>query len=559
MNLECAGKAERRRRFGLNENGKRCRAALATALQMIQQSSSQFDLIIIGAGINGAGIARDAARRGLKVLMLDKGDVCSGTSSWSTRLIHGGLRYLEYGEFGLVRESLRERETLLRIAPHLVRPLPLVVPIYKHSSRGPLTMRAGMLAYDVLSAGKSLPRHKMLSRSQALEQLPGLNPDGLKGAAEYYDAQVEFAERLVVENALAAIRHGASVITHARVDRFLFDGNAVRGVEFINEIAGERHVASGSLVINAAGPWVDRVLEKNANAPRLIGGTKGSHIIVAPFPSAPLKAIYVEAQADRRPFFIIPWNSNYLIGTTDLRYDGDLDRIQIEQTEIEYLLRETNLLLPEARLKPDNILYSYAGVRPLPYTDDKAERSITRRHFIQPHPRFGNLFSIVGGKLTTYRSLAEEAVDLVFEKLGRTSPDCVTATEPLVEINPALVSPNGSNATLSSKTMERLKQIYGGRANEILKVAADDPSLGEVFDGETGAIAAEVVYSFRREFAQTLADCLLRRTMVGLNSSLGVGADEAAARIGQKHLGWSEDRGQGEVRSYREFIERFRV
>src|SRR4029450_5247405 len=147
--------------------------------------------------------------RGLKVLLLDKGDIGSGTSSWSTRLIHGGLRYLEHGEFGLVRESLRERETLLRIAPHLVRPLPLVVPIYKHSSRGPLTMRAGMLAYDVLSAGKSLPRHKMLSRSQALGEIPGLNPDGLKGAAEYYDAQAEFAERLVVENALAAIRHGA--------------------------------------------------------------------------------------------------------------------------------------------------------------------------------------------------------------------------------------------------------------------------------------------------------------------------------------------------------------
>ena len=522
---------------------------------MSEQPSSLFDLIIIGAGINGAGIARDAARRGLKVMMLDKGDVCSGTSSWSTRLIHGGLRYLEYGEFGLVRESLRERETLLRIAPHLVRPLPLVVPIYKHSSRGPLTMRVGMLAYDLLSAGKSLPSHKMLSRSQALEQLPGLNPDGLKGAAEYYDAQVEFAERLVVENALSAIRHGASVVTHARVDRFLVDGDTVRGIEFVNEITGERREARASLIINAAGPWVDQVLEKNANAPRLIGGTKGSHIIVAPFPRAPLKAIYVEAQADRRPFFIIPWNSNYLIGTTDLRYDGDLDRIQIEQKEIDYLLRETNLLLPEARLELNDILYSYSGVRPLPFTDGKAERSITRRHFIQPHPRFGNLFSIVGGKLTTYRSLAEEAVDLVFEKLGGSSPACVTATEPLVEIT---VNPGFSNAALSPKTTKRLQKIYGG-GNEILKLAADDPTLCEVFDPETEAIAAEVVYSFRHEFAQTLADCLLRRTMVGLNSSLGVGADKAAARIAEKHLGWSEDRSHAEVRSYREFIERFRV
>src|SRR6476660_440682 len=179
----------------------------------------EFDVIIIGAGINGAGIARDAARRGLKVLLVDKSDIGSGTSSASTRLIHGGLRYLEHLEFGLVRESLRERETLLHIAPHLVRPLPITIPIYKQSRRGPLTIRAGMIVYDLLSFSKSLPRHRMLSRRQTLDQLPGLNPDGLLGSALYFDAQVEFAERLVLENVLAASERGAEVYTYAPVTK----------------------------------------------------------------------------------------------------------------------------------------------------------------------------------------------------------------------------------------------------------------------------------------------------------------------------------------------------
>src|SRR5687767_13353417 len=177
-------------------------------------SDTPFDVIIIGLGINGAGIARDAAMRGLQVLLLDKGDIGGGTTSWSTRLIHGGLRYLEHGELGLVRESLRERETLFHIAPHLVRPLPILLPIYEQAARGPWTIRAGMIAYDLLSLGKSLPRHRMLTPDEALEQAPGLNRTGLRAAVIYYDAQVEFAERLVVENVLSAKNHGATVITH---------------------------------------------------------------------------------------------------------------------------------------------------------------------------------------------------------------------------------------------------------------------------------------------------------------------------------------------------------
>jgi len=392
---------------------------------------THFDVVIIGAGINGAGIARDAAMRRLKVLLIEKGDPGCGTTSASTRLIHGGLRYLEHFEFGLVRESLREREILLRIAPHLVKPLPIAIPIYKQGKRGRLTIRAGMILYDLLSRGKSLPSHRMLSRSQTLERWPGLNPDGLVGSALYYDAQVEFPERLVAANVLSAQKFCAEVRTHTRVMNLAVEDGKVSSVQFVSE-DDQKELAEAAIVINAAGPWIDLVLEHvPVESPKLIGGTKGSHIIVPPFPSAPANAIYLEARSDGRPIFIIPWNKLYLIGTTDVRFEGNPDEVRCEPWEVDYLLAETNLALPNAGLTRDSILDTYSGVRPLPVTDDKDEQSITRRHFIREHPRLSNLLSIVGGKLTTYRSLAEECVDLIFRKLGKAPPPCRTASEVL--------------------------------------------------------------------------------------------------------------------------------
>jgi glycerol-3-phosphate dehydrogenase len=375
--------------------------------------ASPHDVVIIGGGINGAGIARDAAMRGLNVLLIDKGELGAATTSASTRLIHGGLRYLEHFEFGLVRESLREREILLKIAPHLVKPLAITIPIYKQSKRGRLTIRAGMILYDLLSWGKSLPNHRMLSRTETLERWPGLNPEDLVGSALYYDAQVEFPERLVVANALSAREFGAEVLTHTRVTSLTGSG-----VQFAGQFV------EASVIINAAGPWVDRVLERApVKSPKLIGGTKGSHIIVPVFPGAPSNAIYLEARSDGRPIFIIPWNKLFLIGTTDVRFEGDPDEVRCELWEIDYLLSETNLALPDAGLTRDSILDTYSGVRPLP------NQSSTRRHFIREHPQLPKLLSIVGGKLTTYRSLSEECVDLIFRKLGKDSPPCRTARE----------------------------------------------------------------------------------------------------------------------------------
>jgi glycerol-3-phosphate dehydrogenase len=524
-------------------------------------SLDAFDVIVIGAGINGAGIARDAAMRGLKVLLIDKGDIGGGTSSWSTRLIHGGLRYLEYAEFGLVRESLRERETLLRIAPHLVRPLPLLLPIYDHSRRSLWTIRAGMIAYDLLSFDKSLSRHRILSRAAVLKVAPGLNAAGLRGAAVYHDAQVEFAERLVLENALAASEHGATIATYARVERLIIEQGTMRGVEFTDLKSNETRTARAAITINAAGPWVDQ-LASGLGFERMIGGTKGSHLVVAPFAGAPSTAIYAEAGSDHRPFFIIPWNDNYLIGTTDIRYDGDPDNAVIEDREIEYLLAETNRVIPDAKLTREAILFTYSGVRPLAFSKTRKEQRITRRHRIHDHvPYIKGFVSVVGGKLTTYRSLAAQAVDLVCKKLQLATPPCTTGAAPL----PGAETPDfaafckhfKTESGLPAPASERLLRIYGTRAPRVLKLAAEDPALAARLSTVTSTIAAEVVYSFQHELAQTLSDCLLRRTMVGLSAAVGIGVDEVAASIGLHYLGWSETRVEQEVAAYRKQVEGF--
>ena len=533
-------------------------------------ANERFDLIVVGGGINGAGIARDAAHRGLRTLLLDKGDIGSGTTSWSTRLVHGGLRYLEHREVGLVRESLRERERLLRLAPHLVKPLPLLIPIYRGDKRGPWLIRLGMVAYDTLSFDKSLDRHRMLGRAEALRRVPGLDPRNLLGAAVYYDAQVTFAERLAVENGLDARDHGATLFTHARVDRLLVADGAVRGVALTEMLTGETGEAVAPVVVNVAGPWVDRVLAGDAasSSPRMIGGTKGTHIVVGAFPGAPNDALYVEARQDGRPFFVVPWNGQFLIGTTDTRYDGDLDKVEPTDDEIAYLIAETNRVLPNAALSVADVNYAYAGIRPLPHVADGREASITRRHVIHDHAAHGGpggLLSIVGGKLTTYRELAAQTVEAAGRALRRALPPGTTARDPL----PGAAFPEGENPAafaarlaadsgLPADTVAHLLAVYGARAADVAALAAADPELAEPFDPASGAIAAEIPFAFEQEGAATLADALLRRTMVGLGPDAGVGADRAAAAVAVRYLGWTPARAADEVAAYRAYVERFR-
>jgi glycerol-3-phosphate dehydrogenase len=525
----------------------------------------RFDVLVIGAGINGVAIARDAAMRGLRVLVIDKGDIGSGTTSWSTRLIHGGLRYLEHAEVGLVRESLRERERLLQNAPHLVKPMPMIIPIYAGSKRGTPTIRAGMLLYDVLSFDKSLDRHQMLSRKSTLHDVPALRSDGLRGAARFFDAQATFAERLAVENAISARDHGAMIVTYARADRLLTEGAVVRGVEFTDLVSGGTFAVQARVVVNVAGPWVDQVLvgaPEDRKSARMIGGTKGSHLVVRPFPGAPRDSIYYEAKRDGRAIFVIPWNDLYLIGSTDIRYEGDLDDVRTDDGEIEYLLAETNALLPGANLSADDILYAYCGVRPLPYVPSGAEGAITRKHLIRNHaPTLRGLLSVVGGKLTTHRSLAEETVDEACNQLGL-RVDCRTAQLPLpggagIALDAFAVN-LAATSGLAAPTAHRLVSLYGARATEVVAILDQSPELREPFDPASGALGAEVVFAVREESALTLTDILMRRTMVGLGPAMAVGADRAAAGVAQRHLGWDAARAEREVADYRSFLERFR-
>jgi len=418
-----------------------------------------------------------------------------------------------------------------------------------------------MVSYDLLSFDKTLPRHRFLSRAEALREAPGLNPEGLLAAAIYYDAQVEFAERLVLENVLAARGQGATVITYATVTEFVVSNGRARGVEFVAGRTGERHSARGKIVVNAAGPWVDQLLVQTSQNKPLIGGTKGSHIIVGPFSGAPSSAVYAEAEADRRPFFIIPWNGNYLIGTTDIRFEGDLDQVAAEPGEIDYLLNETNRLFTQAKLTTNQILYTYSGVRPLPHTGGKDASGITRRHFIHEHPQLNNLFSIVGGKLTTYRNLAEQCVDLLFRKLGKRSPKCTTARVPLpgaIDFS-AFADAFKKQSRFSLAVNNRLLRIYGTRAAEVAELCTRAPTLAEPFNKAADALAGELVFSFEHEMAETLADCLLRRTMIALNGDLAAGDDEIAADIGKRFLGWNEERAANELSNYRSNIDRLKV
>lgn len=511
----------------------------------------QYDLIIIGGGINGAGIARDAAMRGIHTLLLEAHDFGSGTSSWSSRLIHGGLRYLEYGELPLVYESLHERRHLQSIAPHLVKRIRITIPIYKGSKRGRIIVRLGMLAYDLLSLGKNLPRHRMLSREELIAAEPGINADGLRGGAQYYDAQVTYAERLVLENIIAAAEAGAVVRNYSPVTAIEFRDGGNHQVRYTQAGSGEETAVAAPVIVNATGPWVDRVLALgNKKMPRLMGGTKGSHIIVAPFPGAPKDAIYVEAQADGRPIFIIPWNGQYLIGTTDIRVDTDPADVQASDDEIRYLVDETNRVFPQANLGPENIHFAYAGVRPLPYRKKGPESAVTRKHIIKKHRgRARGLISIIGGKLTTYRNLARQTVDKVQKTGGGHPSECRTAAVPLpgaIDLD-AAEEALASIDSLSSEGRHRIAMIYGGRARRLQELVTAQPELGVTLDAEGTVLVAEIALAVRDEFALYLSDIVHRRLMVGLAADLGAHLTLSIAAAAAAELGWSSEEAERQL------------
>ncbi|MCB1378125.1 MAG: glycerol-3-phosphate dehydrogenase/oxidase [Alphaproteobacteria bacterium] len=529
----------------------------------MQSPSDSFDIIVIGAGINGLGIARDAARRGLRVVVLEKDDICSGVSAWSGRLAHGGLRYLEHRDFALVRESLRERERMIQLAPHLVKPLRLLMPFYAHNRRPTWLIRLGMIIYDVLSFDKKTGGHEILNTEATRRRFPGMAAQGLGGAAVFTEGQVEYAERLCVELAVAAAADGASIVTKACVEEPVIDAGRLVGVKYRDLATGEVHDVRAPLVLNVAGPWIDRIFRCGAPAqPRLNGGTKGSHLIVDPFPGAPKDVIYYESKTDGRLVLVIPWAGRYMIGTTDLRFDDDPDGARCSAAEMNYLLAEVNLLIPEAGLKPNDVLYTFSGVRPLPYAPDVVEAKIPRSHVLHDHaPSLPGLVTIVGGKLTTFRQLAEDAVDDAIRRLGRTAKPCTTASLPFPGAAFDAVALRGqlAGSGFSPRSIDRLIALYGGRAGDIVSEAQGDAALLKVVHEPSGAIGAELVFAVRKEFAVSLADVLARRMLLAFEAGHALAeVDDMAALLGHR-LGWDAQRRAAEVAGYKAWLSHLAV
>lgn len=460
-----------------------------------------------------------------------------------------------------MRESLAERETLLATAPHLVRPLPLLVPVYEKARRGALTIRAGMWLYDLLSADKSLPTHRMLDAAGAREACPGIAAEGLAAAALYYDGQLTFPERLVIENLLDARNAGAELHAYTRAERVLVEAGRVIGVIARDLRTDETATLRAPLVVNATGPWVDQLLGTLAGRRprRLIGGSRGAHLVVDALPGLADTACYSEAASDGRPFFILPWNGMTLIGTTDIASTGDPDESIATEAEIDYLIAEARRLFPDSGISREHVRYVYSGVRPLPFVTAREQASITRRHLIRHHRTVARgLYSVIGGKLTTYRSLAEEVVNRLARKLRRDTQDCETATRPL----PGASKDSGFGTksllgagTVSSQTAARLAALYGTRAGIVVALAKDNRDLATVVCEHSGAIAAEFIHAFESDLATSFADALMRRTMLGLNADLGAAALEPALAITARHRGWDAAR----VAEERRVVERERA
>ncbi|MDH2442933.1 glycerol-3-phosphate dehydrogenase/oxidase [Amnibacterium sp. CER49] len=524
-----------------------------------------FDVVVIGGGVNGCATALQAAASGLSVALLEKDDFGSGTSAWNSRLIHGGLKYLEHADIRLVRESLRDREWLLHAAPHLVSPLRFLLPFYKRNQHPAIVLRAGMVAYDVLSYDKTLPLHRVYDPQGALRLVPGLSTDGLQGGAAYSDGQIERAERLSVELALAAQDAGALVLNHARVEEITQHGGRVRGVAAVDGLSGDTHRVTARAVVNAAGPWVDRVLGRGEGARPLMGGTKGTHLVVDRFPGAPEGvALYYEALTDARPMMVIPWLGRYLIGATDVRFEGELDTATNDADEIEYILRETNLVLPGADLALADVKWAWTGVRPLPYQPTGPTGDITRRHTVHRHGTdkddpVDGLYSVIGGKLTTFRSLAIDVVALLLKDLGVRR----AARRPLRRLPGARTADFtafrhhylGASAA-EPAVRERLIDLYGTRAVEVESLARSRDLWHQV-GSAPGLTAAEVVFAVERESAGTVGDVVARRVLTGLDDDQGRADLDAIGEVLVRDAGWPEEVVAEQTADYERYLRKF--
>lgn len=517
-----------------------------------------FDLLVVGGGINGAAIARDAALRGLSVCLVEKHDWAWGTSAKSSKLAHGGLRYLELFEFGLVHEALQDRERFLAHAPHLVRPLRFLYPIYPHVAAR-RAVRAGLLLYDILSHGKSLPKRKYLKLSKVLEIAPGLATEGLTGGATFYDAQIQSVERLVMEMVADARAHGALCLNHTPVTALSIqpDGPGRRATGATAVVQGKAVDLRARAVVNATGCWVDETLGRlSQGKPPKVRKTKGAHVVVPKFTEV---ALIVKAALDGRTFFILPWQDACVIGTTDTDYGGDAGDAVADAEDVAYLLDSAARYFPEAPL--DDIRYTYAGVRALVNEEGLTESNVTRRHILYEHGKgdlVAGLWSLQGGKITTARSLAEECVSRVATFLGRSDLAKVRPTRkalypggpsiPWSQYRPEAIH-EARALGLDEPVAAHLVDMYGARWRQVLS-CDERPSARQRIHPARPHLACEVTWAVRQEDARDLADVMLRRTSLGLAADGNPEAAKAVAAWMADLHGWDGPTTEAQMRMH---------
>jgi glycerol-3-phosphate dehydrogenase len=529
----------------------------------IEQLAAQpADLLVIGGGINGAGIARDAAMRGLRTILVEQNDLGSGTSSRSSRLIHGGLRYLEQGEFGLVLEANRERRTLLRIAPHLVWPLPFVFPVHRGDRITRWRLAAGMLLYDLLALFRNVRTHRMLGKRGMLEAEPMLRDRGLLGGARYYDAQCDDA-RLVVATARSAIHHGALVANYMPVRALERTAGRVVGAQLEDRLTGERGVIRASVVVNATGPWADRVRRlEDAGAAPLLQPTKGVHVVVDRSRLDHREAVAFTSPIDGRVLFVLPWGNLSYIGTTDTDSVEAPDELTISADDMVYLLRSTNARFPSARLSIEDVQTAWAGLRPLLVDrDQRSASSRSREHAIVQGS--GGMLTVVGGKLTTYRAMAAQVVNQAMRELRhrdgrRRYAEARTDEDPLPGGETADLSQfreRGLELGLAATTVDHLLRHYGTEAAGIFNLGGADRQLFQRLLEPHPAIEAEVIHAVRRELAQTVEDVLVRRFHLYYeHPDQGASVAGRVAELMGQELGWDTARIREEAERYRSFV-----
>lgn len=483
----------------------------AQIIQTIQNEA--FDLIVIGGGITGAGILLDATSRGLKTLLLEKKDFAYGTSSRSTKLIHGGLRYLKQFDIQLVREVGHERATVHKLAPHLVLPEKMLLPIVENGTFGKLAASIGLKVYDFLAGVSGDDRRIMLSKKETMEQEPLLRTDILKGAGYYAEYRTDDA-RLTTELIKTAVRMGAKALNYTEVESFIYNGsNKITGVRVTNNNDNTQFDVKASYLVSAAGPWVDLIRKKdNSLEGKHLYHAKGVHIVV-PFERLPLKqSMYFDAH-DGRMVFAIPRDKVTYIGTTDTKLDENLDALRITKEEVTYLLDCINHVVPSSKIEMKDVISSWAGVRPLISEPGKGPSEISRKDEIFESEQ--GLISIAGGKLTGYRKMAEKVVDLVVEKVqtqGKSLKNCYTSTIALLE-SPLKNSKEASLFLKSIKALLDSKNLpsdlafyyvhnYGAQAKKII----------EASDSLETLLEAEARFCIQEEFALTLNDFFIRRT-----------------------------------------------